>query len=659
MKFNLLAVIAALATSAPHLAFAQGTTGGGQGTRINGQLRLMDVVEGLERNTRCDWSQTLRSLFENHPEFSRFQSALDPLHAYVTQAFLNEASRVSICFAGELKSLVKPEFRREVFENIIITRRQVVRIRQVRIIQDPGHPVFQRINAKLETIGFRYGDKVIVDQKLYRQLASLDQLFFLAHELGHGFIPMDASQWSRPESESHEITFTGFQNHDAYFFDRPSRLWGLIHTLYQRVVNPTSVTAEGLARSLDLNQVTLPLSDQFWKRSPDAYRTVFARGLSLEQKSAALGKIQLGEAKMNLNPRDWEFLVGLYQQAYGPAQKIIQERYLGWERALSDLIRVRQLDPTLALPSEASLLDQALQMQDTKLLEVLVDTTLALPGFSGMESLGKALAEGRLPKSTVTALISRIDPNLREPITWSPSSVPTELQNYGRSTLFYRALQSQQLQIAYQWIQGGRITRETAQESISLLVAPSTTLASFPVSRQEQFRRELFQAVFALSGPTPALAQAAITSLDEYVMDQFLTVARLNREQLDTLLASPWASRNDLSLIQRAIHRIDGSINGTNEQNQTLLDLALRAQNSKIFELLVNAGAHQISKHWSPNQKYWALLQMIDVNQAAPLTALLNAHPDLKGLTLVQARDYAELRGKHEASLALQTAMAN
>src|SRR5689334_17597705 len=78
---------------------AQEVKGGGLGTRVNGQLQMMDLVEGLARNSRCEW-RSMRELFDSHPKYREFVNGLNPIHSYLVQAFENEASRISVCFAG-------------------------------------------------------------------------------------------------------------------------------------------------------------------------------------------------------------------------------------------------------------------------------------------------------------------------------------------------------------------------------------------------------------------------------------------------------------------------------------------------------------------------------------------------------------------------------
>lgn len=559
-------------------ANAQGVHGGGNGITQNGQLKLIDTVDGVARSARCEW-KSMADLLRQQPESAMILRALSSVHAYAAQAIRSEAERVYVCLAGELKPFY-PFLRSQ-----------------------EEYRVFKRFDAKLTTIGLRFGQHVAVDQAKFNSLSPVDRAMFLIHEISHAFVPMNefASKGTLEDRDSDPVPIV-FEACHGLGLNRHERLWSFVNAIYRTYRD--HIDANEFSLAITQNGVILPETDRFYRANAVQYSLALDRNVPTRERTLAISRLNWDEAKKWLIPADIREVEYFISQTYEPALQVIHEKGYGWQTTLAQEIESKALDPMQAISSNygsTSLLLTASQMNEDEIMKVLIQ----IPSRSQNKEIQARLFDAILSKkiafddsSDLASVLEGFDPN----------------QDYQkRISYFVKAVQSENADVAQYFLNLNRVHTDQIDEGFSWALANRSTLAS-------------------VIAPKATATQATVTAA----------------------IQSSFANEPKLTLIRSLLDRAHFDLNQADKNKQTLLNYAINQRNVELFQLLIDHGAISITDHKQAVDQDWIMTQFIEKDDAIHLSAYLNQKPAFELFTRLKALDYARLRNKPQTAQVLQ-----
>lgn len=644
---NMLTVLITLITL-PQALYAQETTGGidlpptdtpttqgpGQGTRINGKLHLMDTVEGLSRSARCVYTP-LKDVMAGYPEAQAVLSKLSEVHAYAAQAFVNEAERIRVCMAGKLrvpKKSGRSEYRSEA--------------------------IFLRYTKRLETIGYRWGQKLLVDQVKLNELSKVDQAMFWIHEIGHSFVPQASfvSGGAITQTADDPVP-TVFTEADARVFSRIDRLWSFVYSIYLNY--KTGITGPAFAEAIVQNGVTLPDTDVFWEKSPQAYQLAFSREAQTKDRIVAISKIKWSDVQSFIIDRDREQLEHFLMTWYTPAIDILKNRPYGWQVALESQLQTYGLDPFQRLPNGESLLTLAVKQQESRAVSILLSYPIRSQDRAIQVQFFEALLAGQIPDVNLSSVLAHFDPNEGEML----ETIENGIQRYrGEVPFFIMAIEADRMDIAGIFLNSNRVKLETVAMGASALMKFDMGTSTMLLNPTQKMRREFFDRLLLIDGFQPSAddLSVAIVAQNEYAAGQLLDRLTPSVNEVSKLIRSQWVqTRGGRSILAKALARPGVDVNAQDQSGYTMVDYALTLRNSslqlaqEIFDLLIQSGANQFKKNLDYDERDWIMTRLIDLDAGMTLKSYLVQVELRDQLYLYNMKDFAKIRGKTNAAAVL------
>lgn len=630
-----------LAAHLPFASFAQGTSGGGQATQnADGKLSLMDTVEGLQQSSRCDWSKSMSDLLKESPEAQEALNKLALVHAYAPVALRSEAERIQVCIAGEFNPR---------FENSL---------------QGDGI-VFKRLNRRLKTVAYRWGQKVIIDQTKRAELSPVDVAFLYIHEISHSFLPMNPYQsGGHLVARDSDPVPVAFEGEDETIFSRRDRLWSFVHSIYRIFKNEVNdSSAKSFSQSIVMNGATLPETDAFWKKSPEAYEIALNRNSKTRDRIVAISQIDwrdvvgFGTIKGNLVDADVTEIQTFLNTWYTPAIRILTAKQYGWEEELRAQIETYGLDPLQVLPGDQSLMTIATESQNQSAVNLLA-TYPAQSNDRGIRvRYFKSILDNRMVINDLESILARFDPNDGEMFI----KLENGIQYYsGKIPFFVMAVERGNWVVTQSFLSAGKVNTKTLSQGLRALVEydmgnSQSEPTTFQTDARIVFNQLVSSKAFTASAPDLV---AALNAKNEYAANLLLdSVAPTNAELIE-FAKSSWANAFERrALLKKVLSKGITAINTPDRYGYTMIDYAIASQNVVLFDLLAQTGANVFKRTSDQGDRDWTMGRLIENDAGPAITAYLTSY--VKGvmyrdaLWLNKQRDLAEVRSKPNAQAAI------
>ncbi|NUM87637.1 MAG: hypothetical protein HUU37_00395 [Bdellovibrionales bacterium] len=160
----LTAIISAVLTAPSHAAGgSDGTRGGGEAVRHEGQLRLRDLVDP----SVCDY-KTGEELRDENPTLTAELSRLAAVDWYLAAGIKKEIDLLEICLTDQLVKIPSQDYD------------SVIR--------------WGRHHAEQAAVRFLDSRDVYLNKRIYDSLPAADKAYLLVHEAIHSFIPWDTGR---------------------------------------------------------------------------------------------------------------------------------------------------------------------------------------------------------------------------------------------------------------------------------------------------------------------------------------------------------------------------------------------------------------------------------------------------------------------------------
>lgn len=608
--------------SLPALSQAQHVRGGGQATEQNGQLVLMDTIDGLSQTGRCTW-MPMSQVLAQYPVALEALKKLESVHAYAAQAFRSEAERMTVCFGGQLRPLP----------------------------QSQKGSIFVRVNQNLKTVAYRWNEKVLIDTDKLAQLSSVDQGMLLIHEIGHSFIPMNPYAVGGNIAASDTPSPTVFEASDDQVFSRRDRLWSFINSIYRNYRDGITSAEFGLA--ITQNGATLPSSDAFWKKSPAAYSTALNRAAAKKDRIVAISQIDMREAKSNLVTADSIEIEFFLNTWYSSSMQIMKDRNYGWEQALRNQIETYGLDPLQLLPNGSSLLTQAIDAQDQPAVNLLLTYPAQSKDRAIRTRFFNAILNGKIVLEDQNVLLNQFDPNEGELITKNENGIQIYL---GETPFFVLTIEKGNMDLAGAFLASGKVNNAVLTQGFEALMKLDMGYTNYESTPEQDTRRDLMTAMLSTSGfkPQHEALLAALNSKNEYAAMILLDTVAPTSTELSQLAQNPWSLGYGKDVLKKALTKAGANINAKDKAGKTMIDYAIAAKSDDLFDLLVAAGANKFKKSRTEQEKDWIMGRLIEKNAGTTLTAYMVQTNYSNELDLIKQIDLAQIRLKPAAEKAIQ-----
>ncbi len=621
-KLAELIAIGMITTMGAHQVFAQEVRGGGQGTEQNGQLKLMDTIDGLSQTGRCTW-KPMSEVLAQYPASLDVLKKLESVHAYAAFASRAAAARITVCFGGELKPL-----RRE----------------------DKGS-VFVRVNQKLQTIAYRWNQKVLVDPGKLAQLSPVDQGMLFVHEIAHSFIPVDVKQSGGHIAQNDFPTPTIFEAVDATVFPRCDRLWSFVNAIYRNYVS--GISTQEFALAITQNGAILPENDLFWKKNAAEYALSLDRTAPKKERIVAISKIDFKEAKANLVPEDSHEIEYFLNTWYATPIAIMKDRNYGWEAALRNQIETFGFDPLQVLPNGQSLLTNAIDAQDPNAVSLLLNYPMQTKDRAIRVRFFNAILEKKVILDNPNSILAQFDPNEGELILTNENGIQT---HHGESSFFLLAIEKGNLEIASTFFKSGKVRNDVLSQGFEALMKLDMGYENYETNPVQDERRDFMKSILKAEGfmPRHEALFNAVQVQNEYAINTLLDVITPTKDELFQFTLNPWSLGLGKTVFVKALTKAKDAINSRNRDGYRMVDFAIQSRSDELFDLLIGAGANEFRKSYNNNEQDWVIARLIETSATKTLSAYFDQNNYNNKLALLKQLDLANIRLKANSAKVIQ-----